>query len=113
MQRLDGMPNIVREDFKQMARIPKITLIAVLLMVAFSASPTLGGDEQAVNVSCYVGSQEQYTAVGNLDVSNPSRNAVGLCNAIYRDCYSRCWSCWTDSDGYDVCRDVSGRQFSR
>ena len=82
-------------------------------MAAFSASPAFGQGDEAVNVSCYSGDQAQYIAVGNLDVSDPLRRAVGLCNAIYSDCYHQCWACWTDSDGYDVCTDISGRQFTR
>jgi hypothetical protein len=96
-----------------MVRIPKITFIAALLVAILSASLAFGRTDEDVPVSCYLGSQDQYQEMGTIDVLNPSRNAVGLCNATYWDCNSQCWACWDDSEAGTVCKDGSGRQFSR
>jgi hypothetical protein len=96
-----------------MSRKPRITFVAALLVVVFLAGFASAWGSDDVPVSCYLGTDEQYVEVGNIDVFNPSRNAVGLCNAIYSGCNGQCWACWTDSDGEAICRDLSGRQFFR
>jgi hypothetical protein len=96
-----------------MSRKPKITFVAVLLMVVSLTCLSFARNNEDVPVSCYLGTHEQYEEVGTLEVFDPSRNAVGLCNAIYNDCNGRCWACWTDSEGQAVCRDLSGAQFLR
>ena len=95
-----------------MTKILLAICIAVTLGITLSGGPLFGQSYQ-VNVGCYAGTENQYVQVGNLDVVNPSLRAVGLCNAIYQDCYGRCWACWTDSEGNSACKDTSGRQFSR
>lgn len=96
-----------------MSRKSKNIFVAVLLMVVFLAGVISARDDEDVPVSCYLGTDEQYEEIGNIDVFNPSRNAVGLCNTIHSDCNGQCWACWTDSDGEAICRDLSGRQFFR
>lgn len=96
-----------------MSREPKIIFVAALLTVASLVSPILARGDEDVPVSCYLGTHEQYEEVGTIDVFDPSRKAVGLCNAIYSDCNGQCWACWIDSDGEATCRDLSGRQFTR
>jgi len=96
-----------------MSRKPRITFVAgLLVVVSFGGFASVWGSED-VPVSCYLGTDEQYEEIGNIDVFNPSRNAVGLCNAIYSDCNGQCWACWTDGDGEAICRDLAGRQFYR
>ncbi len=96
-----------------MSRKPRITFVAALLVVFSLAgfAPSWGSED--VPVSCYLGTHEQYDEVGTIDVFNPVRNAVGLCNAIYSGCNGQCWACWTNDDGEAICRDLSGRQFFR
>lgn len=96
-----------------MPGILKFTFFAAVLIVVLCAGLTFGRDDEDVAVSCYLGTHDQYGEVGTIDVFNPARNAVGLCNAIYWDCNNQCWACWTDSEGEAVCKDISGRQFNR
>jgi len=95
-----------------MTRIFKITFLAAILMIALTTGLTFGRDDEDVAVGCYLGTQEEYAEVGTIDVFNPSKNAVGLCNTTYWDCNNQCWACWT-SDGEAVCKDLTGRQFNR
>jgi hypothetical protein len=90
-----------------------LIVIALLSCSIFLSVPASGQNGDDVSVGCYAGDQNVYDEIGNLDVFNPSQRAVGLCNAVYRDCYGRCWACWDDSDGYAVCKDVTGREFYR
>ncbi len=92
---------------------PIITFVAGLLVAVSLGGFASARGNQDVPVSCYSGTQQQYEEVGTIDVFNPARNAVGLCNAIYSGCNGQCWACWTDDDGEAVCRDLLGRQFFR
>ncbi len=96
-----------------MIKTSLIIFIVSLFSVALVPGTVSGQDGDDIAVGCYIGDETTYDEVGNLDVFNPSQRAVGLCNAIYKDCYGRCWACWTDSEGNAVCKDAAGRQFYR
>lgn len=107
---------------KHQGQCALVTFIVIMAGISFALIPlmvvslvdlALARDDEDVPVSCYLGTREQYAEVGTIDVFSPSRNAVGLCNAIYSDCNGQCWACWTDEDGEAVCRDLSGKQFFR
>ncbi|MHB8110736.1 MAG: hypothetical protein ACYDHW_11985 [Syntrophorhabdaceae bacterium] len=90
----------------------KTIFIIVLFAGVFSAGAALGQTDD-VSVSCYVGTADDYGDIGTIAVFDPLRRAVGLCNAAYVDCYGKCWACWADSSGSEVCKDLTGRQFTR